>query len=315
MSEINDYTQFLPELVVIKTIFHILSTVFYFYGLRKWVQLQEHFMIQQRFPAVSKLIVLLSYVGCTLTFIRRCVQLQHNNALYLPPNKNSIEYILWIAIIQSSGQSLSFFVYGLINLRLLLIYLRWKRNKSKLQNREANVRSMCASINELISAMPHRKYENIYYNPFCILICLFTMIGSLYMTLYRLFGDIDSAMIAVNSTFWTAMLLINIVIMCVIFCKKAKDGIGCLRETVIMLCYVLLTTIITPLAYTHGSLIFPSMAILSTIPFFQGFFPLFIPLYYIYKMEGTLDVTIQKQNNKQRIFNHIQHTKVVSNTS
>eukprot|EP01084_Bolivina_argentea_P015697 29428_1 len=294
MSEISDYTQYIPELAIIQLIFSILSIVSYAYGIKKWIQLETHFMIRQRFPTISKLIVMLSFIGSTLKTIERWIQFHNNNALYVPKNKHAIEYMLWITIIQSSGRSLSFFVYGLINQRLLLIYLRWKRHQMSISDVQKHV---------------FKKHNNIYYNLFCRAIFVFTLIGALYMTLCCLFGDmyIDNEIIIINSVFWILMLMINIILIFIIICKKVKDGIGCLTETVIMLCYLLVNTIFPPLAYTNDSLVFPCYLMLSFLPFFEGFFPLFIPLYYIYRLEGTLNIYKIKQNNKKRILFHIKN--------
>eukprot|EP01084_Bolivina_argentea_P202308 345694_1 len=330
MSEIINYTKHLDKLVAMHQFFHVLSIVFYAYGIKKWIDFQDHLMIQQRFPLISKVIVLISFIGCTLTTIRRWIQFK-NNDVYYSPDSGSFAHTLWLIFIESSGESLSFLVYGLTNLRLFLIYLKWKQAQNQIQihlgnltfqqmapihiNKSFSPMNVSSSYQDRIKidipALTTNKTfnTNIFHHWFCITIFTFTIIGFLYMTIFRV-GTVNTLAVALNESLWTLMLLVNIILVFFIICKTVKEGIGCLKETIIMLLYSFVVAIFASSVYgiKNETVLFIFLAILSSVSFFQGTFPLYFALYYVYKVEGTLDKNMWRQNHEARIRAHSTNT-------
>eukprot|EP01084_Bolivina_argentea_P202307 345691_1 len=331
MSHAIDYTKHLGVLLLLQQSFHILSIAVYTYGLKKWIDFQQHVMLQQRFPSISKLIVLIAFIGGTLTTIRKWLQFINNNALY-SPTKETFAYTLWITFIESSGESLSFLVYGLINIRIFLIYVRWQQTQQQikkhlsalsLQSLESPssipttppILTLPSSSQTMSIDIPTCTYKTdiktdkksnkrIYNHWCCITIFTFTTIGFLYMMTYRLGG------VHVNRTFsnllWTIMMLVNIILVFVIICQNVKDGIGCLKETLIMLIYTFLVAVSGLGLYfmRSDSVLYFFLVVLTSISFFQGAIPLYFGLYYVYKIEHTLNKNKWKENQKTRVCVH-----------
>eukprot|EP01083_Nonionella_stella_P077447 211520_1 len=107
------------------------SLPLYIYGLYKWHQFKQHFMVMKRFPLVSNLIVIVSLITMINEIIRRWLDYLNGSPL---SNHHGLIFF------RSVASANTFLLCSLPVYRLLLIYLQWKKSQSvitKILNKES----------------------------------------------------------------------------------------------------------------------------------------------------------------------------------
>eukprot|EP01083_Nonionella_stella_P070166 187581_1 len=241
-------TYLLYQLIVTQA-YWIISLPFYAYGIIKWKLHIRHLMIHKRFPFISLLIIISSFLnGSLLLFLfwRRFITV-HDRA----------DYVINIA--------LSFFVYGLINLRLFLNVMRWTTHQN--------------IIHLDVPPKQVKKTRSLYHHWLSIVILLISIVGAFCVFFIHPFAYYV----------FTVMMVINLSLIVVICYKKVKDGIGCLKENLIMLLALVMVMVLNIL-FTIDTIKYFVFPIIQFSPWFQGLFPLFSPLYYIRQLEQQMDL-------------------------
>eukprot|EP01083_Nonionella_stella_P279543 950901_1 len=277
-------TYLLYQLIVIQT-YWIVALPFYACGIIKWELQIRHLMIYKRFPFISLLMIVSSFLNGSLLLV-------------LSWKSFMIKYDLSDHVI---NEAFSFFIYGLINLRLFLTFMRWKTNQNilHLEIPPSNVRMT--------------KTRSLYYHWVSILILLLSILGALSIAIFPKW-----ILHARHTTplFYSIMMLINLTLIAIICVQKVKDGIGCLKESVIMLLVfiaIFAIGLLQPLIQLD-TVQYIAFAVLHFSPWFQGLFPLFSPLYYIRQLEhvktreenpsgdSSVNVDIQKVSKEGRLY-------------
>eukprot|EP01084_Bolivina_argentea_P024121 45004_1 len=251
--------------VIIVQIYYVISLPLYVYSISKWIQFHRHFVIYKRFPLISLMMVVLSIL---------------NSSLFL--------FVVWIEhitlgkrILITLPQGGSFFIYGLINLRLFLTYLRWKINHN------VNHNAVFEDNYKATSVMP----KNLYYHWFSIIILILSC-----------FGGFEIAFLVItpiSMCCWTLMMSTTIFLIIIILIQKVGDGIGSMKEGLIMLFVFIITAVcgMAPSDNDFGIKRQLAFLFLGISTYIQGLFPLYIALYYIFKCEKTLNKIKWKENN------------------
>eukprot|EP01084_Bolivina_argentea_P157055 273688_1 len=261
----NDLT-----ICIVSSTMFILTLPLYIFGGYKFWHFREHLLIQKRFPVISATIVIMLFIiGVSNIII------------------NWTNYFLFQTT-QKIGDSIALFVYGLINLRLCLIYLRWKQNTSITHSQlnysiELSSNSNNSTVSSNINNKTYKK-TNIYYHWSSILILTFTVCSFCFMTISAGVSYTDDD-ITVYAVCWTGQLMTSIIVVSIIVFKKVNEGIGCLRETVILLLMAICILFVVPF---HPALI--AVILLNLNSFFEGLIPLYVALYYVQTVEGTVNV-------------------------
>eukprot|EP01083_Nonionella_stella_P109727 320283_1 len=268
----------LYQLIVVQT-YYILSIPLYIHGILQWRTYKQHLMILKRFPTVSIVTVIVSILNCSMYVVINWIHYISNR-------------IHWRLVLLT--QSLSFFVYGLINLRIFMSYLRWQQHQLQIivarlsddsQPSKTENKSTTTSTN-------HRDHRDIWYHPLSVIIISLSIFGAIFIGA----TPTDSTMIVVWVP-WTLMMLINIALVLIIVARKVKDGIGSLKEGLIMFLVFIMVAFCQPLLFIPD-VQYVAVALLTLSPWFQGLFPLYFAIYYRQKMDKGADkYTIMHADN------------------
>eukprot|EP01084_Bolivina_argentea_P099224 178364_1 len=275
--------------IILPSICFIISLPIYFYGIMKWIAFSRHYYIRKRFPLISILMAVASFLNGTLFLIIHW-----------------LKYYTKRKIRGSIPASASYFIYTLINLRLFLIFMRDRQHKQYLlimpeiksetvahstiqlvKQASISVSSATIDSNNITNTTTKaHKTSNIYYHPFSIILLLFAFIGAIIiLPIHRTTTNVSVFIIATCWTFQFCVTLALIAIMCI---QNVKEGIGCLREAFVMLLASVILS--SAVAFRNlGNLGYITFTAYVLAPYFQGLYPLFIAIYYIYKCENTLD--------------------------
>eukprot|EP01084_Bolivina_argentea_P198627 340074_1 len=167
------------------------------YGCVRFWQFRDHLFIEKRFPRISHVIIVTTFIS---GIILNTIQWMHVSGVTM----------------NSSGEATSIFVYGLVNLRLCLVYLRWKQHSSN-------------SYLKMTQGKTMRGSKSIYYHWCSISILVFTCISSGYSVIFGVNPMITGMA-------WAVQLAITVVFALIILRQHVNEGIGCLREATILLC-------------------------------------------------------------------------------
>ena len=269
--------------------------------IRGWIKFwnhRKHILIEKRFPLICCLISTLSFISGTFGGILLWIHYHTENPRATPEFSSGISYL----------------VYGFINLRLTLVYIRWKKNKQflahlnlSLSKNPSNQITLSMSMNTPTierknsdsSESPFAvtdKYQkrSIYNNCPCLSLIIFTLIGSGWITFgpswTRTYGMITGPL-------WMIQIFITIILICIVLCNRVKDGIGCLKETIINLSVNLLIVILFPFTFIGDHITVPLFIVFNFAPYLQGLIPLYGGLYYVQKMDG---IQVTTEQNKQQ---------------
>eukprot|EP01084_Bolivina_argentea_P275401 469670_1 len=278
-SDMED-TFVLFKLIVVQTLF-VIFLPFFVYGVMKWIVFRQKMIIRKRFPMLSILMVGFAFLNCIIWL---CVVWIEYTLLY--------EY-------EELGVAISFFCYGLVNLRLFLSYLRCKHNKTPFHDKLISSESEITSISrtETVENTPSNSEtkikRNLYTHWFSITILLLSFFGT--------FIIIATHVPIIITSCWMIMMLITIIQIVLIVVKKVNDGIGSTKEGLIMLVIFILTSFVNPLFHIDGWKYF-AFTVASFTVYFQALIPLFIALYYIYKYDSTPDILSENENSPIFVF-------------
>eukprot|EP01084_Bolivina_argentea_P305198 527227_1 len=272
------YKQDILTIAIVSTTVCILFIPTYIYGLLKWKQFQYHILIKKRFPELSITVSIASLLVSILASIARWIQYKNfENELLL-----------------TISASMSYFTYNLISIRLFLVYLRFKQSKIKQEETKTIYEQSEISTSNTISALEtesvsqsrNKKQKSIYNHWFIISLLLFAFIIAIYTS----FSDSSSIQwLMIFGLGWIVNFIVTIVIVLIVICSKTKDGIGCKKETFIIICWRLVMFFIGGLQQQIPQAVLPVAYILSVGALISGLVPLYAGLYYIYHFEGSLN--------------------------
>eukprot|EP01083_Nonionella_stella_P086495 240344_1 len=246
------------------------------YGLWKLHQFRDHILIQKRFPMISYSIILLTFTN-TLVHTSKMWHLQRTDQIA----ENRL------------GAALAIFVYGLINIRLCLIYLRWTEHENVTKSRERHLNYTLQGHNLISTSVTeyirNKLRNNTYFHCSVLSIFIFTVCAFL---LFVLTYDFNATMMAIC---WTIQLVISIVLAIIVSVAKVKEGIGCMQEAIILLVLSVAVSCLTPLLSLSVQSAAFFLFITPATPCITGLVPIIVPLYHIYKMEGTLNASREEK--------------------
>eukprot|EP01084_Bolivina_argentea_P069738 126828_1 len=117
------YKNEIENIAIVWTLFIVIFTPFYIYGIIKWKQFQYHLFIQKRFPKLSCSIICFSYLMSIIGAFGRWIQF------------TDLDQFLLIYAAAAGTQ----FICNLTNLRLLFVYLTFTQNQSQQHVRKHNL--------------------------------------------------------------------------------------------------------------------------------------------------------------------------------
>eukprot|EP01084_Bolivina_argentea_P216774 368197_1 len=265
---------------------------FLVYGIIKWIALKRHIVIMKRFPMVSIVMILLGFFNSTWWICQ--AWMRYSSQLNYTPYSYNVLHV-------RSSVSLSFATNGLINLRLFLTYLRWKHNRIVSQRTSSSVASKSETIDKTIDILSsdqktiHKTQRKVthklYTHWFSITIILLTLFGFFCITF------IMKAFIVWST--WTFVMIITIILIIMIIINKVKDGIGSTKEGLAMVIIFIFGTVNASLNRIGGVVPYISHIVLSLIVYIQALYPLYIALYYIYKIDGTLTTKDERESETE----------------
>eukprot|EP01084_Bolivina_argentea_P279515 477864_1 len=261
-------------IAIFTTIYSCLSFPFFIYGIIKWIQFQQHFLVQKRFPLITNGILLSALITEISLIPGKWLQYYNGH------NKTAISVLGGITI------GASFTSIALVIYRILLIYLRYTHSQNNLNQNESDLVTYKCDNNSIRKA-------SIIFLIYLIICIIFIEIGS------------NSNYIMLSSLPWLTIILSGIILVIFVKCRKVSEGIYCLRETYVMLLFIASGVLISAILQFSGldpTQIITILINVSVVPV-QGLLPLYFSLYYIYKIEGILDVNTWKVKHKSEISN------------
>eukprot|EP01084_Bolivina_argentea_P220700 373987_1 len=176
----------------------------------------------------------------------------------------------------------------MINLRLFLIYWRFQLSQLKhQQHRHSHDVAL------------HPPQHNIYRHWFVISLFIFTCCIAGFIP----FGSyyIREHMYMMLAPSWIINFVITAILISILMITKAKEGIGCMKETVLMLIWNLLMFALEGLRNAGASLYVPARCAQCLSCLLYGTIPLYGALYYIYHLENTLDRKVWKSKRSHTV--------------
>eukprot|EP01084_Bolivina_argentea_P068567 124807_1 len=257
----------LPLAIIASTLF-ILYIPFLIYAIIQWAQNKQHYIIKKRFPTISCAMVILnsvSYTAVTIFYWLQCYITLYSVALYF-------------------GEAMQMAVFGLINLRLFLIYIRWKTTFAIIHG---------------LSVVKIKSTKSIYHHWFSVILILLATICPM-LTMFNIGKQI----------YWVVYIIITIALICVIVCKKVSEGISVTKETILQLFAVLFIGLLPVVNFVVPILDWPVKIMFNLAPYVQCTIVLYFPLYQI----NSLEKSMMKVPIEMRLRSSSQPTTNKSNT-
>ena len=175
LESMETYYNALYHLGINGIIIFLLFLPIFIYGWIRFWQYRNHILIQKRFPLLCTMISVLGFVSGLYQGALFWIHYFTQNHRATPEFSAGFGYI----------------VYGLVNIRLTLVYIRWKQNKSLLAHLNQTLPShteMSMSTSEsaisvsggsfTIFKSESYKKSSIYFSCPCISLLLLTIIGA-----------------------------------------------------------------------------------------------------------------------------------------
>ena len=247
-----------------------LYTPLFIYGLNKWRQFKKHFVIQNRFPNESMVVILLIYLLNQINTIQTTMSMMR----WTKPNG------ITERILASIGLGLALFVTTFCYYRAHLIYLAYNKNKKNLIKITENDHTENElSVSKICNFFRSTKNDSKLQNQ-CSSRCLFyyVLFSSLFVGIAT-FSDLPDMLVLPCFILST---LIGIAIMIIYIKNGVKDKLGCNVEVWSSIIVVVMSIILI-----NSGLPFPNFLLSQHINVaILALIKTYVPLYIIYRTEG-----------------------------
>lgn len=251
---------------------------FYVYGLRKWYQFKHHWLIKNRFPKESVIIITFTYLLTILTSIQS-VMLDTK----LTTLNDTTNHWIFSTII-----AVGLFVITSIYYGAHLIYLAAIKNRINLKEEtQAKIAlsafKMTADGSSLFKPVSLCKSPQQHWSAKILL--AYNIFSSIFVFWGRLY-DIQEIHPSLFGAWFGISTLIGLSVIIRVFYHKIKDILGCLVEVYMGVVIMMINSIFPAFSTSVASIMVVAFITLHTLSSFK----LWIPLYFIYQTEGSLDI-------------------------